>query len=348
MTPYALLHPIQHEFPEAVQSPAQPPAPVPDAEVRSAVLVAHVSARRGLPLNSVIIGKPLTDDVHMENQRARIYAVCAVKLDEDHTDAAEGTFDAALTNALVAIVAHEWTGEEKQQGKTYLKSARALLSLIERKAKGGDRAKPAPGESGVYLIPNTASDCKPPADISDEGSIFSSEWIQLPALDPWIDVATLIDALEITQPTRHGRPEEGHPLERRHVEALLALDNHESLMALSAEQEDRHERSAGEEDQREWGQALDRLKLLGQDEADRRAAVAAEIHDGYHPKHNPEGLDMQDCPVCDYPAFSSEGGDSLDMQIGIGQCLVCHYERSPAIAEAEAYQVFYEARLADD
>lgn len=52
----------------------------------------------------------MSDDgpMPMENQRARIYAVCAVKLDEDHADAAEGTFDAALTNALVAIVAHEW------------------------------------------------------------------------------------------------------------------------------------------------------------------------------------------------------------------------------------------------
>ncbi|MFJ8673485.1 hypothetical protein [Streptomyces sp. NPDC093589] len=42
------------------------------------------------------------------------------------------------------------------------------------------------------------------------------------------------------------------------------------------------------------------------------------------------------------------------MRIGIGQFLVCDYERSAAIAqaeaeaEAEAHQAYYEARWADD
>lgn len=284
----------------------------------------------------------------MENQQARIYAVCAVKLDQDYADAAEGTFDAALTNALVSIVAHEWPGQErKKPGKSYLWPASQLLTVITQKSEAEDRAKLAPGEPGVCLIPDPVTGSEPPVGVSEEPTIFSHERMQLPPLDTRIDTATLTDALDVTQAIRHGRGE-GRPLERRHIDALLALDSHTSLMALAAEQEDRYERSASEEDERERARASDRLELLGQDVASRRAAEAAEIHDGYHPKHNPEGLDLQDCPVCGYTAFSSSSGDDLGMQIGIGQCLVCHYERSPAIAEAEARLLYYKARWADD
>ncbi|NIY69515.1 hypothetical protein SMALB_7639 [Streptomyces malaysiensis] len=121
-----------------------------------------------------------------------------------------------------------------------------------------------------------------------------------------------------------------------------------SLMVLDAEREDRHEQSASEEDRREWARALKRLERLGKEEADRRAAEAAELHEGRHPKHNPDGLDLQDCLVCNYTAFSSEAGGELGMQIGVGQCLVCHYERSPAIAAQEARELLYETRWADD
>ncbi|MFD4862709.1 hypothetical protein [Streptomyces atratus] len=230
------------------------------------------------------MGELVLDDAFMEKQQARIYAVCAVKLDKEHTDVAEGTF---------------------------------------------------------------VTDEEPPVSVIEGRSLFSSERRSLPPLDTRIDFATLTDALEATQATRHGR-ESGRPLERRHVDALLALDDHTSLMVLDAEREDRYERSASEEDYREREQALKRLKRLGKEEADRRAAIAAEIHEGYHPKHQPAGLDLQECPVCNYPAFSSEGGDELGMQIGVGQCLVCHYERSSAIAEGEAREMLYEARFADD
>ncbi|MBQ1116992.1 hypothetical protein [Streptomyces sp. C3-3] len=296
------------------------------------------------------MGALVLDDALMENQQARIYAVCAVKLDEDHTDVAEGTFDAALTNALVAIVAHEWSGEErKKPDRPHLKSARELLGVVKGKAEAGKKVHPVAGRPEVYVIPDPhpVTVGEPPVSVTEGCSIFSSERRSLPPLDTRIDFATLTDALEATQATRHGR-EGGRPLERRHVDALLALDDHTSLMVLDAEREDRHGRSASEEDHREQVKALKRLNRLGNEEADRRAAIAAEIHEGYHPKHHPAGLDLQDCPVCQYPAFSSEGGDELSMQIGIGQCLVCHYERSSAIAEGEAREMLYEARLADD
>lgn len=302
-----------------------------------AAYVKHVSLISGLSACQV-----MSEDAYMKNQRARIYAACAVKLDEDHEDAAEGTFDAALTNALVAIVAHEWPDEVKRRGDGRPKPASGLLAVIKEKAQAD--------EAGVYLIPDptAATEAEAPAAAGEASSIFSPEWTRLPRLDTRIDVATLEHALEATQSIRHGREEEGPPLEKKHVEALLALDTHTSLMALASEQENRYERSAGEEDQREWARAVTRLELLGEGEPSRRAAAAAEAHEGHHPKHNPASLDLQDCPVCGYTAFSSSSGDELGMQIGIGQCLVCHYERTPAIAEAEARQALYEARFAND
>jgi hypothetical protein len=36
------------------------------------------------------------------------------------------------------------------------------------------------------------------------------------------------------------------------------------------------------------------------------------------------------------------------MQVGTGECLVCHYRRSPAIANQEARELLYEAKWADD
>lgn len=48
--------------------------------------------------------------------------------------------------------------------------------------------------------------------------------------------------------------------------------------------------------------------------------------------------------MCGYEAFSSDGGDELSMQAGTGECLVCHYRRSPAIANALAREMEWERR----
>ncbi|AEM88593.1 hypothetical protein [Streptomyces violaceusniger] len=134
---------------------------------------------------------------------------------------------------------------------------------------------------------------------------------------------------------------QGWLLERRHVEALLALDSHPSLWALTMEQEDRYEGSAQKQDEREREQASRTLERIGEDEADRRAAAAADLHDGPTPD-DPYALELQECPVCDYEAFSSDDGDELGMRVGTGECLVCHYRRSPAIANAIARQMEWE------
>ncbi|MFD9598599.1 hypothetical protein ACFWA9_38355, partial [Kitasatospora sp. NPDC059973] len=138
------------------------------------------------------------------------------------------------------------------------------------------------------------------------------------------------------------------PLERRHVDALLDLDEHPSLGALAAAYEDQHFQSAVEDDRASRKRAVKPLARIGDDEAGRRAAEAVELHNGYHPKHHPEGVDLDFCPVCEYETFSAEGDDHLGMGHGPGQCLVCHYERGSGMSEHLATAAYYRVRWADD
>ncbi|SUP61770.1 Uncharacterised protein [Streptomyces griseus] len=136
-------------------------------------------------------------------------------------------------------------------------------------------------------------------------------------------------------------------LERRHVDALLALDAHPSLGALDMEREDRFEGSAQQQDARAREQAGQTLQRIGEEEADRRAAAAADLHAGPTPD-DPGALELQECPVCWHEAFSSDGQDELCMQVGHGECLVCHYRRTPAIANASAREREWERGWARD
>jgi hypothetical protein len=292
----------------------------------------------------------------MNNRRARTYAVCAVKLDEDHTDAAEGTFEAALTNAVVAIVAAEWEGEEKyEDNPSRTQSAAPLLKLFRKKAKEAGSGVREADEDDVFLIRDPHAEERDP-DVEESpvseasvGDIFSVPWPTTKPLETRVDVGTLLDALDVTQPVRHAREDgdetEGEPrvLERRHVEALLELDSHPSLWALDMEREDRYEDSAQKQDAREQEKAGQTFRLIGEEEAKRREAAAADLHSGPSPD-DPGALELQECPVCECEAFSSDGMDDLCMQVGIGECLVCHYRRSPAIANALGRDIWDEAR----
>lgn len=68
-----------------------------------------------------------------------IYARCAVKsgkeYDEEYADAAEGAFDAALTNVLASAFVHEWPGQEREkQGKACLRAVGELLMVTTERA----------------------------------------------------------------------------------------------------------------------------------------------------------------------------------------------------------------------
>ncbi|MCX4523935.1 hypothetical protein OHA69_40825 [Streptomyces anulatus] len=274
----------------------------------------------------------------MQTQRAETYARCTAELDGNHgAPGAEAIFDQALTNGLAAIVSSQWGEETAADARGRVKSAAQLLAVVEEKAQAvGD-------EPDVYVIPD-------PEPVS---AAFPGDspwpWVEdetLPDLETRINVAVLREGIKGTQPVRHGSGEGG--LRREHVDALLALDDHESLRSLMAEHSDRAWEHDKDEDQHSRARAADLLRRIGPEEAARRAQEAANLHTPYHPKHNPEGLDLDSCPICGHTAFSAEHGDELGMGVGVGECLVCHYERSSATANSEAQQLYYQARWADD
>lgn len=150
---------------------------------------------------------------------------------------------------------------------------------------------------------------EPPSAEASVGDIFSGPWPAAKPCETRVDVGTLLDAvLNVTQPVRHAREDgdetEGEPrvLERRHVEALLALDSHASLWALDMEREDRYEDSAQQQDARERESAGQTLQRIGEEEAARRAAAAADLPTGPTPD-DPGALELQECPVCGHEAF---------------------------------------------
>ncbi|WP_381236781.1 hypothetical protein [Streptomyces kaempferi] len=87
----------------------------------------------------------------------------------------------------------------------------------------------------------------------------------------------LDDALDASQPARHARGAGG--LKRRHIEALLALDDHESLRVMSEQHEDRAWQSAREEDGHSVARAVAFLQLIGDDEAAERAERVENLDD---------------------------------------------------------------------
>ncbi|MFG2683955.1 hypothetical protein [Streptomyces sp. NPDC048392] len=231
----------------------------------------------------------------------------------------EGVFDQALSNAVAAIVASEWPGEELDRNGR-VRSASALLRLIEEHV---------PATDGIVLVPD--KDLMPEIPQGATDSLF-----QAPRFSSHtrIDVRTLQDGIEASQAARHGRGAGG--LQRSHIEALLALDGHRSLGVIGEEQQDRIQRLAQEEDTASQKRAVEYLEHIGGEEAARRAENVTNPN-AYHPKHNPGGHDLDTCPVCGHETFCVEGLDPVFGRVGYGQCLVCTYIRTPGAAEDEAF-----------
>ncbi|ORT56105.1 hypothetical protein [Streptomyces sp. CB03238] len=153
------------------------------------------------------------------------------------------------------------------------------------------------------------------------------------------------DGIKGTEPVRHASGKGG--LQREHVDALLALDDHEGLRSLGNEHADRVWGSTRDADRHSCARSAALLLRTGEEEGARRAEQAAALHPRYHSKRNPDGLELQDCPVCGYDAFNSDHGDEHGMGVGVGERLVCHYERTPAAVAEEAERLIYEMRWAD-
>lgn len=238
------------------------------------------------------------------------YARCAAVLDENHeVPGAAALFDQALTNGLIEIVATEWPGSESERNG-HMKSARGLLGIIEDKA-----AMSAPG---IYSI-NRPDGFGPVS----------------------VDSSCLKAALYVSQPVRHGRVvASSGTLDRKHIAALLALDDHPALMVLSGEYSDQHWRKAQVLDLQLQDHAFRYLALIGDEEAERRVNTVDE----YLP-FDPGGegeAEAQTCPVCNYETLVASSFDNYGYRVGVGQCIVCSYEKSSDVAENEALSLEWE------
>lgn len=246
------------------------------------------------------------------HDRPSEYARCTRALVADcERDGASGIFDAALTNGLAAIVATRWPGQEaNEHGR--LKSAGTLLGVIEAESEAGS--------DGVYEL----ADLNPP---SSERDVFGSP------LDPSptrIDVAVLRDALKRTQVIRHARAEPADPLEKEHVDALVALNKDSALrVSLEGEGVDEYEERILLEDAVERARARAYL-----DEVDRREAVDYE-EEYLEVDHQDRCNTPHECPVCGITALIERELDSYVDEYPAGTCVACSYVKSFAIADFE-------------
>ncbi|MGW1848764.1 hypothetical protein [Streptomyces sp. NPDC001966] len=93
----------------------------------------------------------------MQNERAETYAQCAADLEVAATPAAAASaFDTALTNGLVAIVAHEWNDEVANRAG-HTKPASKLLDLLMEKA--ATEGKTAAGKETAVDPENPGRHC---------------------------------------------------------------------------------------------------------------------------------------------------------------------------------------------
>ncbi|MET9761782.1 hypothetical protein ABZ016_22425 [Streptomyces sp. NPDC006372] len=255
--------------------------------------------------------------LRQENDADPFSEVTSVDLSAETEPGHEGIYDQALSNALAAIVAAEWPGEEaNDKGRVHF--ARTLLKVIAEKI-------PSDPTTGLCVIPDRDADVR--SQWEKEDRVPEGFW------DTRIDVDLLTDALDVSGQARHGSGTGG--LQRRHVQALLALDHHPTLRTLLETQSDRDAERAQDDDARSADQARALLELIGDEEAKRRAE-SAENPNEYHPKHNPDGHDFEECPVCGHETFCVQG---LDMwgRVGFGQCVVCSYRRRARVADQEGF-----------
>ncbi|QGN46377.1 hypothetical protein GKC29_05710 [Micromonospora sp. WMMC415] len=218
---------------------------------------------------------------------------------------APALFDAAVTNGLVAIVAHEWPGEEVAPNSNgYMRPASALLNLIGSKAAGD-------------------------AEISSAAKRIAGE----------VDV--LRKAVKDLAPVRHGRGGWAfvHPSA---VHALRELDRHPALSVLSSYEADDHEAQdlARDADARAFAETY--LTLLSEEEVARRVADLDEALPS-HLKERASGFNPQECDVCQNDTLVVSSIDPYGVGVGIGVCFVCGYQRGEAAARLEAQHLIYVA-----
>lgn len=250
-------------------------------------------------------GTPL--DPRIAAWRSQYESLC-VQLSEDRSDPylEAAAYDGALTSVLLLIV-HEMDGSASAapDGRTH--SARRLLDFIG--AKTSNKA-----ETTLRVV-------------RAEGW---TSWFA-------VRLALLREALDRTQATRHGRTPP-QLLEQRHIDALLELGKHPDISDISAIVVERALEVAREYDSAARAQATDLLHRLPDDEVQRLADPDRlnSLLPWTDPKESLDRPEYDDCPVCWNMSFQPDGFDYFGGVHSAGQCVVCGYLRSEAIAYDEA------------
>ena len=188
-------------------------------------------------------------DDGMQIQRALQYARCAAVLNSDPDVPSEGMIDQALTNGLAVIVADEWPGEEANARPMH--AANTLLDVIEQHSSRSRRR-----------APHTVGE------------------IRRPRPEP-VSTWPLRHGVTETQGVRHARGT--GTLERAHVDALVALDDHPALRRIGEVTSDGQWVNEKIADSYEQQRAEEYLIFIGDEEADERAKRAPDRLCTYHP-----------------------------------------------------------------
>lgn len=229
---------------------------------------------------------------------------------------AEAVFNQALTNGLLAIAVAElpeYREYERPGGRP--PSARRVLRDLE--------ARFGPAQNGSFEIPDP-----------------TSTQLGQPVV---VGIRVLEDAIEATDPIRHGRPAV-RALAQSDIRALLALDRHPALRHLDTVAMDVAEIKAEAQDLVELGRASGYLEVVDEVEQRRRKeALPVPFMD----PSEPPGPEPLDCPVCGHPTLLSTGSDSFGYGITAGICFVCSYRRSDHAAHGENLQVEWDLHWKD-
>lgn len=256
---------------------------------------------------------------------------------------ADGTFDAALTNGLLAVVAVAIPGHRAANMSGSMPPASQLLrDLVSAFGSSGGLTRVPTGEEETHW-----DDFALYFDSGQRGLPPAPQVLDRPRRQRFVDVNTdlLIDALVRTQAARHDRGPTGL-LTKADVEELLALDEHPALGALSDHQNDARYAKGRASDAEEAQRAYEVLSMLTDaDRADRVAHVKAEHGD---PAPGADAIALQERLVCGNETLVATGGDEFGYGTVSGTCQVCSYRQSDYATEELNLALEREARWADD
>lgn len=141
----------------------------------------------------------------------------------------------------------------------------------------------------------------------------------LQAGGPVLDFVALHEALDITQPLRHARADDEFLLPvRKHLHALVALDDHPALLVLA------RARTADN-----TGALVADLYI---DAAREEAGIV-----GMSPKDRLEQPDLEECDECWRTTFVPGGIDEFGGTNSPGRCVACGYKRDADTARRSAF-----------